>query len=525
MLTQKLLAHLPLLLHPNPRRVGIVGLGSGVTLASALVHPVTAVDVVEISPEVVEASAYFLEENRGALADPRTQLVLGDGRSHLSLSSRRYDVIISEPSNPWMAGVAALFTREFFQHVRDRLAPGGIFCQWAHTYDVSTEDLHSVAATFRSVFPDGTLWLVGDSDLLFVGAGAPLDTRLDGVATAWRRPGVAADLRGASVSEPFSLLSLYAGGPAELARLAGSAPAQTDDRMALEFSAPVAMLRGARQTHAAAIRALLAPEQRPAPLAHMIDAATAAEWRHRAAMFMDAQAFEPAYVDYVAALRLAPTDAEALDGLVRAAIAARRIPDAEAQLRSIAEAHAAAARPRVALARLLVSRGRFDDAVAAATEATALAADDPVTWEQLASLHADRGNSAPMAPIVEVLLRQFPDRAASWYFAATARFLRGEVDAALPLVERAIALDAGYADAYNLLGAIRGTIGDIDAARDAFRTSLRLDPRDSVTYANLAQLEFAANRRELASDLFAEALSLDPASAPAREGLALAAGR
>ena len=119
MLTQKLLAHLPLLLHPNPRQVGIVGLGSGVTLASALVHPVVSVDVVEISPEVVEASAHFADVNRRALDDPRTRLVRGDGRTHLSLTSRRYDVVISEPSNPWMAGVAALFTQEFFRTVRE----------------------------------------------------------------------------------------------------------------------------------------------------------------------------------------------------------------------------------------------------------------------------------------------------------------------------------------------------------------------------------------------------------------------
>ena len=92
MLTQKMLAHLPLLLHPDPRQVVIVGLGSGVTLASALVHPIASVDVVEISPEVVEASAHFADVNRRALDDPRTRLVRGDGRTHLALTSRRYDV-------------------------------------------------------------------------------------------------------------------------------------------------------------------------------------------------------------------------------------------------------------------------------------------------------------------------------------------------------------------------------------------------------------------------------------------------
>ena len=212
MLTQKLLAHLPLLLHPNPRQVGIVGLGSGVTLASALVHPVVSVDVVEISPEVVEASAYFADVNRRALDDPRTRLVRGDGRTHFSLTSRLYDVVISEPSNPWMAGVAALFTQEFFQRVRSRLATGGIFCQWAHTYDVSDADLRSIVATFRAVFPDGTMWLAGDGDLLLVGSTAPLEPRLEDISTAWQRPGVGEDLRTVGMREPFTLLSLFVGG-------------------------------------------------------------------------------------------------------------------------------------------------------------------------------------------------------------------------------------------------------------------------------------------------------------------------
>ncbi len=214
MLTQKTLAHLPLLLHGQARTICIIGLGSGVTLGSALVHPVEAVDVVEISPEVVEASAYFAVENRNALADRRTRLILGDGRSHLALSTRQYDVIISEPSNPWMAGVAALFTREFFTAARNRLTPDGIICQWAHTYDISSRDLRSIVATFADVFPSGTMWLVGDGDLLLVGSVRPLDDRLSNILTGWKLPAVADDLSRASMRAPFALLSLFVGGAA-----------------------------------------------------------------------------------------------------------------------------------------------------------------------------------------------------------------------------------------------------------------------------------------------------------------------
>ena len=521
MLTQKVLAHLPLLLHPHPRQVGIVGLGSGVTLASALVHPVVSVDVVEISPEVVEASAHFAEVNRHSLDDPRARLVRGDGRTHLSLTSRRYDVVISEPSNPWMAGVAALFTKEFFETVRGRLAPGGVFCQWAHTYDVSDADLRSIVATFRAVFPDGTMWLVGDGDLLLVGSTAPLEPRLEEIATTWQRAGVGEDLRTVGMKEPFALLSLFVGGPGEMSRYGAGAAVQTDQRTALEFSGPFAVFGGVPANHAETLRTLLDEGRRPPAVARALTGATALQWRDRGAMLMDAEAVGAAYRDYAKALDLAPADTTTLDGLVRAAAAARQEDDAERRLRAVIQRSAGAESPaRVALAELLGMRGRFDEATAVATEATRLAPADPAAWEQLASLHADRGDVARLGPAVEVLRREFPSRAASWYFAASLSFLRGDLAGALPLVRRAIELDASYADAHNLLGAIHATAGDVDTGRDAFRASLRLDPRDAVTYVNLAQLELAAGQRSVAAGLFAEALSLDPSSAPAREGLA-----
>ena len=152
MLTQKVIAHLPLLLHEHPREICIVGLGSGVTLGSALRHPIDHADVIELSPEVVEASRYFAAENHHALDDPRARLIVGDGRSHLLLSKRQYDVIISEPSNPWIAGVAALFTREFFAAARDRLAPGGIMGPWAHTYTTSVTAIYGRSSRRSSPF-------------------------------------------------------------------------------------------------------------------------------------------------------------------------------------------------------------------------------------------------------------------------------------------------------------------------------------------------------------------------------------
>ncbi len=518
MVTQKLLAHLPLLLHDNPEDVAIVGLGSGVTLASALRHPTVRVDVIELSPEVVAASRYFDEWTGGPLDDPRTRLIVGDGRSHLSFSSRQYDVIVSEPSNPWMAGVAALFTREFFASVRERLAPGGLFCQWAHTYDIRDADLRSIVRTFASVYPHGTMWLVGEGDLLLIGPRERGGLRLDTLAAAWERPGVAADLAEISAFEPFAVLSLYAGGPEEMARFADDAPVQTDDRMAFEFTGPRALGRPAEDT-VSAIRALHHGRPRAPEVARALDAAGAAEWRNRAGMMWRAGASQTAFRDYATAVRLDPSDPAGLDGLVRAAVAAGCVDQAVALVEHAATGPAAGARPWVALSRLFAATGRFHAARRAATEAVAAApsAFEPV--EQLASVFSDAGDADRLAEVASAMQQLDPTRAASQYYAAAALFLRGDAAAAIPFAERAIALDAAHAKAHNLLGAAHASRGNLDAARTAFRRALDLDPRDGSAYANLGALELSTGRTAEARALFAEALVVDPASDVARLGL------
>ena len=263
MLTQKLLAHVPLLLHPRPRRVAIIGLGSGVTLGAALRHPIDRVDTIEISREVVDASRFFERENHRALGDSRTRVIVGDGRSHLRLASAPYDVIISEPSNPWMSGVASLFTREFFLAARRALVPDGILCQWAHTYDISGADLRSIAATFASVFPDGTIWLVGAGDVLLIGSPAGTASRLATIEQSYARPGVADDLAEVAVPDAARVLAMYAGGAAELRAYSVGATVQTDDRGTLEFSAAHGIV-GTGEDNVAVLRNLAPVDRLPA---------------------------------------------------------------------------------------------------------------------------------------------------------------------------------------------------------------------------------------------------------------------
>jgi Flp pilus assembly protein TadD len=515
MLTQKLLAHLPLLLHPSPRRVCVIGLGSGVTLGASLTHPVERVDVVEISPEVVEASSLFAAENHNALNDPRTELIVGDGRSHLLLSTEQYDVIISEPSNPWMAGVATLFTREFFLAARARLAPGGILMQWAHTYSISDADLRSIVATFASVFPDGSAWLVAESDLLLVGATGPIVALDHGISAAWSRPGVATDLAEAAVRDPFSVLSLYVAGGGELQNYAGDALVQTDDRLLLEYSAPRTMYGFFQRANVERFRDVERRARQPQAVARARAEATPAEWRNRGMMQLEAGAVDLAYADLRNAVMGAPSDAEALQGLARAAARSGRLEGTERLLSEIGTVPAL-----VELAFLRAVLGRVDEAIGAARDAVVRNPRDRSALVQLASMYADAGDEDALVQLIELVEQARADRAVLLYCQMRLAYLRGDFQGAVQLGEALAELDPADAKVHNLLGSAYAALGRYDRARQALEASLQITPTDPGVLVNLGTVALRSNDPVLASERFSEALFLSPTLPGALDGLA-----
>jgi spermidine synthase len=522
MLTQRLLGLLPVLLHGNAQDICVIGLGSGVTVGSALAPgTVRHADVVEISPEVVEASRFFDTESGRVLSQPGVRLIVGDGRSHLLLTPQQYDVIVSEPSNPWMSGVAALFTREFFEAARARLKPDGLLCQWAHTYDISADDLRSIVRTFGSIFPDGTMWLVGEGDLLLVGGlGVPMTRRLDQVAPGCARGTTAATLATVGitpVSAPFDLLSLFAGGPHELERYGAGALVQTDDRTALEYSAPRGIYGRTTSDNAAAIRALGA--ELPATVRAALDTGSDRDWASRGRMQLKAEAHGLAYDAFRRAIALNSRNADALAGLSEAAAGARRQVEERDLLKALATREPANAAARIELSHVLASDGDFNGAIEMATDALRLTPDDPRAGEQLASIVADEGDAARLGPLAESLAARFPDRPDPKYYRASALFLSGRAEDAQSAVRQVTDSHPDHARAQNLLGAACATLGRGDCARAAFQASLRANPRDPSTYVNLGQFLLQSGNAQDAAGYFAEALTIDPASSAARNGL------
>lgn len=237
---QLLLGHLPMLLHPAPRDILVLGLSTGLTLASVSRYPAQRIDVVEPEPAVAQAARLFDSYTRNALGDSRVHLIFGDGRNRLLVLPRQYDVVISEAPDMWVAGAGAQASREFYRIAGARLNPGGIFAQSIHTQGLLPDDLDYLAATFHSVFPHMQIWTSAPGNLILLGTQ-------DSVAWDYGRlqnhfaqiQGVAADLNSMGIWRPFALFGAQVLGESESDAFTREVDEfNTDDRPALEFRAP-----------------------------------------------------------------------------------------------------------------------------------------------------------------------------------------------------------------------------------------------------------------------------------------------
>ena len=238
MRTQLLSGYLPMLFHPDPKSTLVVGQGSGITLGAVEQFPVKEIKLVEISPAVIEGSRFFDPFNHHALDDKRVTLRLEDGRNHIALTGDTYDVIISEPSNPWISGVGALFTVNFFELLKKRLNPGGVACIWVHT-NMSPESFKSIIRSFSQEFPFVSMWesIAGD-DYLLIGSEKEYGLSYEKAQRYLSDEVVGRDLRRIGINNVPDLLSLMIMSREKLQEFSASAPLHTDDNSLLEFNAP-----------------------------------------------------------------------------------------------------------------------------------------------------------------------------------------------------------------------------------------------------------------------------------------------
>ncbi len=457
MLTQRMVGTLPLLFHPEPREGLLIGLASGVTAGSMLRHPLEELECVEIIRGMDRAAAFFSRENYDCLNDPRFELIEGDGRNHMLLTDETYDVIVSQGSNPWVAGCVNLFTKEFFTLARDRLDPGGVMGQWVQIYSMTKRDFMLVLNTFHEVFPHVTVWQASEGDIVLLGSETPLPRDYDYVRGAMNRPGVFQDLTSVGLQTFQGLFSCFLMDTESLEPYLGDFdPLVTDDNPSLEFTMPQTI---GTMTHHTRIKELAAHRRPPA--------------------------------DYVAGSP--PREIE--EGL-EAAYAARGI---------VFEAVGAAA------------SGRPFDALDLLREALERNPEDALGIENLSRFSLEyatnlvQGGEIDRAAVVydEVRRLHHPlhsPRAASNL--GMCYYIQGDV-------ERAVKLWRSYKDVvseagYNIAG-YYFTEGYMDSSAAAYERALELDPYDSDAMNGLAWLYAEQNKNlDRALDLATRASALDP---------------
>jgi spermidine synthase len=434
--TQKFIAHVPMLLHPRPARVLVIGWGAGATAAAAAAHPLERLECVEIEPATWEAAPYFPDFYGPLQRDPRFEIVFRDGRNHLLRSGETFDLIVSEPSNPWITGVSNLFTREFLEAALARLAPGGLFAQWFHYYNLDPSDLKVEIKTFLAVFPHASLWLVPPvgpeggiknlgADVLLVGGREPQRLDWPRLERAFADAALGRELRSTRVLEDaLGLAATWTMGRPEMERFAedrrafpGGTPLNTDDQPYLEFVAP-------RRTVV-----------RPSEAARQATAQYAA---------MGAAAGDPV---------------EVLSGVPALAASG---PRAAEFLRELAERHVAAVQPERAVralaaaiganpddvaaharaAELLVGRGRPREAEREYAEVVRLDPSRASAWEAIGGIALDRRDYARAEEAHRELLRLDPRKVSAWLRLAAVLARQERWSEARDAIARAQALDA-----------------------------------------------------------------------------------
>ena len=226
------------LLHPGPRRAAVIGLGTGTTAGWLGALPTMEhVDVVEIEPAIVHVAEMCTAVNRNVLHNPKVRITAGDGRELLLARGAKYDVISSEPSNPYRAGIASLFTAEFYKACLSRLETGGVFIQFLQAYEVDAPTIRTAYATITSVFPYVETWQSQSGDLLLVGAREPPRHDAATIAARLRNPIVAEGVwRVWWATDAAGVLAHFICGDATARGLGNGSRRNTDDRTLIEYA-------------------------------------------------------------------------------------------------------------------------------------------------------------------------------------------------------------------------------------------------------------------------------------------------
>ena len=466
------LAHIPLLSMARPARVLVIGFGVGNTTEAATLHPsVERVDVVDLSRQILGYAGYFRDVNHNVLRDPRVRIYVNDGRQHLLMEPEAvYDLITLEPPPIAHAGVAALYSREFYELARTRLTPGGYLSQWLPAYQVPPETSLAMARAFIDVFPQSVLLSGTQGELLIVGTrGASIDVDPDRLARALAHaPAVLDDLRRIDLGTVKELVGTFVGSAETLARATRDSQPVSDDRPIQEYGVRSALDPGMSGVPAALVDLSAASAwcprcfdgDWPAPAAAGLDTYLA---------LLDEAYHAPAGDPSAAASRTRPRrilgsaylgavlpDTDAVDNVIGVTwLREGRYEEAADAFREALKRRADSADANRNLGTALTATGHVPEAITHLRRAVQLAPDNGGAQYQLGNLLLGRGDFRQAADCFRVAVRTLPDFAAAHNSLGIALASLGELNQAIEQFKQAVALEPRFEGArQNLTSAL-----------------------------------------------------------------------
>jgi spermidine synthase len=463
--TQTLLAHFPMLFHKNPKTVMVIGLASGITAGEVLSYPVENLDILEINDQVVAASNIFIPWNSKVLSAPKTNLIIQDGRAHLQLTRRNYDVIISEPSNPWMAGLAALFTHDFFSLTKDRLNDDGVFVQWMHSYQMDWKTFALVGRTFAGVFPNSLLVHADPSgrggDYLLVGFKGKERLSLE---YAERKIAHVGKSRNVTLKDPRLLYRLIVS--EDPGSLFGRGVINTDNRPWLEFSAPRLMYSRDRQ------------------ISKKVQA------NRRIGL---------------------STEARNIIQQIKASV------DSRTDFAAYALSLFAPFRDMVDLSKATsLQKKRFFKLM------ESYCSNNELEYSIFKSNELKQHCLSIQIDVIENKIDLLPDRFASLAYLGSLYHLKGKTSRAIKYYQEVLRRDPYSAVTHSNLGIALAKQGRFDEANSHFSEALRIDPHAAVTHNNMAFALTNQGMLDKAISHFSEALRIDPGYTKAHYNMGVA---